>query len=189
MYSNFSIVRFLFRIFMLFILNSFLLVFFFRIFWLILLKSFWYHFLHCHVSTPFWYFFLALVFFLSLLYISVLFTSYIYIYLESFFYIILHGNVAMVAMVFKKVLLFEKVREIFSKKRKNHCHRCHIAMWLFWSVSQNFDLFMIFYFFDLKSQVSSLKYQIRLDTWDLKSFFKKNKNFSKSLKITPIWKL
>jgi len=72
-----------------------LVIFCFRIFRLKIRK-----FLHCHIATPFLYIFPALTFFLSLLYISVLFTSLIYILFFIIFFIILHGNVAMVAMVF-----------------------------------------------------------------------------------------
>ena len=58
---------------------------------------------HCHA---FFDVFLCSGLFLSLLYIYVLFRSYIYIIIEIKKYSIHHGNVAMVAMVFSKVLLF-----------------------------------------------------------------------------------
>ena len=76
---------------------------YFRIFSLFLLN-----FIHCHIAMPFYMFFSALVFFIYLLYIYVLFRSYIYYYKKIKKYIILHGNVATVARVFSKVLLFEK---------------------------------------------------------------------------------
>ena len=48
---------------------------YFRIFSLFLLN-----FIHCHIAMPFYMFFSALVFFIYLLYIYVLFRSYIYYY-------------------------------------------------------------------------------------------------------------
>jgi hypothetical protein len=75
----------------------------FRIFSLFLLN-----FIQCHIAMPFYMFFSALVFFIYLLYIYVLFRSYIYIIIKLKKYSIHHGNVAMVARVFSKVLLFEK---------------------------------------------------------------------------------
>jgi hypothetical protein len=58
---------------------------------------------HCHA---FFDVFLCSGLFLSLLYIYVLFRSYLYIIIEIKKYSIHHGNVATVAMVFSKVLLF-----------------------------------------------------------------------------------
>ena len=101
----------------------------------------------CHA---FLYIFPALVFYISLLYISVLFTSIYIFILRGYIIISLRGNVATVAMGFQKVLLFEKTFLIFGRilvqhiqvRVENH-YNYTIGLQFFYIRSEN-GLFTIF---------------------------------------------
>ena len=122
------------RIFVCILEFSGAITFFFRIRGPFLLKSF-YMFPPVPRCHAFLYIFPALVFYISLLYISVLFTSIYIFILRGYIIISIRGNVATVAMGFQKVLLFEKTFLVFGRILKNRCHRCHVAMRLVRGVS------------------------------------------------------